>query len=551
MMLTLALAPAKQFYLAWFGLVPWLWVVRDAKTTRRAFFWSWLAGTAFFGMNLWWLVYVTVPGAITLVIYLGLYWGFAAMIVRRWLRRETPRAPAALLALVLGFATVWAGLEFVRGNLFTGLPWLYLGHTQSPLLIACQIADVFGVYGISFCVAAVNALVFLYFVTPARPSLGMATAAVGGLWLASCLYGALRLSPTSALGQSTTVLVVQPNYPQSNKGEKGASEAEMLQFHLDATTAGVQQAAKVGKHVDLVCWSETVMPGLNEYYRAMWRGIPLIDRDKKELEHDRGATLDQMAAKVGDLARDLHISVLTGGVYEADLDEHRGIFRDRRNSAYLFLADGSLAAERYDKIHLVPFGEFIPFKHSTWFHWLYTFFNSFSPYDFDYTLTAGPDDSPAVFTIPPPQPRGTAPVRFVAPICFEDIDSRLVARMFRGDGRKRADLIVNLTNDGWFKYNENPQHLQAAIFRSIENRAPTARSVNTGISAVIDSCGRVTERVAQSTAGSAFGSVVLDPRYTLYSRWGDWFAGLCVLVTAAFGVRGTVRWYRTRPARRT
>src|SRR5438876_4779237 len=85
-MLTLALAPAKQFYLAWVGLVPWLWVVRQAKSTARAFWWSWVGGTLFFGLNLWWIVYVTAPGAVALVIYQGLYWGVGAMIVRGWLR---------------------------------------------------------------------------------------------------------------------------------------------------------------------------------------------------------------------------------------------------------------------------------------------------------------------------------------------------------------------------------------------------------------------------------------------------------------------------------
>jgi apolipoprotein N-acyltransferase len=539
-MLTLALAPAKQFYLAWAGLVPWLLVVARAKTTFRAFSWSWLAGTAFFVANMWWLAYVTLPGMIALMIYLGLYWALFAILVRG-LEIVNRKSQIENLLAVLTFATLWTGLEFIRGNLFTGLPWLYLGHTQSPILAACQIADAFGVYGISFTVAALNALIFLY-VRGHRRTLFPAGALVACLWIASCAYGFWRLAQTDKVTTAgPTVLVVQPNYPQDNSGEKGAPTSELVRFHLAATAAAIEK----GGHADLACWSETMMPALNDYHRKMWHGIPLRDRHEAIIEEDHGVILDQYLQQIQSLAASKQLNILAGGMFMEDLDEAHGVFRDRRNSAYLIRSDGSLAAERYDKIHLVPFGEYIPFKYSRWFHWLYTFFNSFSPYDYDYTLTAGPEDRSTVFSITAASTG--KPVRLVAPICFEDIDSRLCARMFRGeDGTKRADLIVNLTNDGWFKANENPQHLQAALFRSIENRVPTVRSVNTGISALIDSAGRVLGQLPQGTEGTAAGPLPLDPRYTIYSRYGDWFAGFCTLITAAIVLRAFISWRRTR-----
>ena len=137
-------------------------------------------------------------------------------------------------------------------------------------------------------------------------------------------------------------------------------------------------------------------------------------------------------------------------------------------------------------------------------------------------------------------------MRFITPICFEDIDAGLVAKMLRGDSQKRADLLVNLTNDGWFKGAQNAQHLQAAIFRSIENRVPLVRGVNTGISAFIDSYGRVTDKIAARTEGTAVATVWLDSRYTLYTRLGDWFAWLCAIATAIVAARAYLLHHRTR-----
>jgi apolipoprotein N-acyltransferase len=208
-----------------------------------------------------------------------------------------------------------------------------------------------------------------------------------------------------------------------------------------------------------------------------------------------------------------------------------------------------MSPQRYDKIHLVPFGEFIPFKQSI--PMLYNLFLKMSPYDYDYTLTSGVDNGLTVFTLEPGQGGKSArPARFVVPICFEDIDSTLVARMFRpGESRqKRADFIVNLTNDGWFKANEPAQHLQAAVFRSIENRAPTARSVNTGISAFIDSYGRVLGAIPRGREGTLTQPLTLDNRLTLYTRFGDVFADLCIGATVLLAAAAVVMRRKKRLA---
>jgi apolipoprotein N-acyltransferase len=233
-----------------------------------------------------------------------------------------------------------------------------------------------------------------------------------------------------------------------------------------------------------------------------------------------------------------HTALLIGAEYEADYaDQVRDgqtyrIGRDARNSAFLFDANGHMddsLGKRYDKIHLVPFGEFIPFKESLPF--LYRLFLWLGPdYYSDYELQAGKPDALTVFELPVAEQT----YRFVTPICFEDLDADLCSAMFRpmGDsGRKRADFLVNLTNDGWFAANENADHLQAATFRSIENRVPTARSVNTGISGFIDSVGRPSHLLPARTSGQSVGQLMLDDRLTFYTRAGDVFADFCVILS--------------------
>ena len=205
-----------------------------------------------------------------------------------------------------------------------------------------------------------------------------------------------------------------------------------------------------------------------------------------------------------------------------------------RNSAYWYTPDGGRSDQRYDKIHLVPFGEYLPFKSG--FPPLYKLFLSLSPYPEEYSLTPGNSDALTVFELKPNW-------RFVTPICFEDIDAELVRRMFKPiGGMKRADMIVNLTNDGWFKFNEMPQHLQAATFRSIENRVPTARSVNTGISGFIDSNGRQHDLLGSGITGSSIATLALDSRVTIYSRVGDIFAMACATVAAGLAIVSLAKW---------
>ena len=524
---TAAFAPVKQFYLAWVGLVPWLLVIGGVRSLRGAFLWGWIAGTLFFVANMWWMATITLLGMFGLMALLGLYWGYAALTIHgaRLLRPLRPgdeaqtrlaRWPGARLVL-LGCAWV-AAAEWFRGTWpWHGLPWLYLGHTQTPLLPICQIADLTGVAGLSFLIVLTNGWLALWFIN--RLSVrGLQTSGGAVLLLiaASFGYGLFRLH-SEQLTDGPKVLVVQPNYPQDNSGQKGATPEEMMAFHLDTT----RSALRDDPGTDLVVWSETMLPPINPQAHTPLIGTTL------------GQIIDASVGATSLLARRFDVGILSGGEYWADIHPQGDILlaRERRNSSYFFDRAGQLSAARYDKSHLVPFGEFTPFHDGL--PWLYRLIVHFGPPDMEYyNLQSGDEKALTVFPLTRREPG--PPWRLVTPICFEDIDANVCARMFRPDPAspqmKRADVLINLTNDGWFLANENAEHFQAAVFRSIENRVPTARSVNTGISGFVDPLGRAYDLLRARTAGTSTATVQLDARVTFFTRHGPVFEDGCVVV---------------------
>ena len=440
-------------------------------------------------------------------------------------------------------SVIWvAAAEWFRGTWpWHGLPWLYLGYTQSPVLAICQSADLFGTAGLSFLIAAANAWVALWLLN--RLSVRQLVPAgllVLALVVADVGYGVYRLrTEPHRFVPGPTVLVVQPNYPQSTAtGAKGATADQIVDDHLRLTQGSL--GSRPG--TDLVVWSETMMPPLNPDARKRLSGSGL------------GQFCQQTFIALQDLAFSYRVSLLTGGEFIGRVDESPdGMLKllDKSNVVYRFDRHGTMDETIYRKIHLVPFGEFIPFKQG--FPPLYRLAVKLGPPDMtDYELQPGSDDDLTVFPLhhDPQGPTPDAPPwRYVTPICFEDIDPDLCARMFRpddGTATKRADFLVNVTNDGWFMANENPQHLQAAVFRSIENRVPTARAVNTGISGFIDPLGRTAGLVPVRTVGASDRQLLLDDRVTLFTRTGQRFAETCAAVTVGVIVVALVGWALAR-----
>jgi apolipoprotein N-acyltransferase len=221
------------------------------------------------------------------------------------------------------------------------------------------------------------------------------------------------------------------------------------------------------------------------------------------------------------------------------------------NAAFLYKPDGSQAGEKYYKIHLVPFGEMLPFSNISWIHKL---FLKMSPYDFDYTIDPGTEYT--VFEMQSAD--ANSPYKFSVMICYEDAVP-VMARRFALDkeGRKRIDWLVNISNDGWFvrfgstaltgtkndrvfASTELVQHTAICAFRAVENRLAILRSVNTGISCMIDTLGRIRNGyIAGNLPEKAFGrqgiagwfadTVPIDSRITFFSRYGQWLDFSCQL----------------------
>ncbi len=188
------------------------------------------------------------------------------------------------------------------------------------------------------------------------------------------------------------------------------------------------------------------------------------------------------------------------------------------NSAILFVPQAQ-AIQSYHKIHLVPFGEYVPLVESLpWLTMLTPYRGTQIP-----SLTFG--RAAAWFQL--------GPYRLAAAICFEDTVPQAVRRFFRGKGASRQpDLVLNLSNDGWFHGSpEHDMHLAISVFRAVENRVPLARAVNTGISALIDGNGRVVDALPKLREGILTGTVLLDDRTSIYSAWGDWLGLFCLALS--------------------
>jgi len=579
-LLTLSYAPFKQFWAGWIGAVPFIIVLSRTAGPWRAAFWWWLAGVLFFSANVWWLLKITGPGVLALVLWLGLYWALAAVLLRPLLiaairpapptadvpdpadaaaAAPAPPAVRAGIGFVLLLAMVWVGAEWIRGNWpFQGFSWFNLSYAQTPVLHLCQIADIFGEHGISFWVAMVNALAALFVLNGWRwRGLLRPVLLVGGTLAAIAVYGVWRFAQTDAmLTPGPTVLVVQPNIPQSNTGNKGAPAEEIIDFHVSQTNLALQQHPQT----DLVVWSETMMPQLNETFFA-----DLARQNRTARDSERARRL------ITDLARHYKVSLLVGGSYVGKTTlstDARGEqvvdFAGRRNSAYYFQRDSGRMVDRFDKVHLVPFGEYIPFEQAS--PWLYRQLIALGPPDMEnYQLERG--DRAVIFDLPKDRQPATQPAgsggstadgehawRFVTPICFEDADAELNAWFFRGGAargsidRKQADFIVNISNDGWFDLTMMPQHFQVGTLRSIENRVPTARSVNTGISGFIDSLGRSHDdlKLPAYSEGVLTHQIMLDRRTTFFTRWGNLLGPACAIGMGVLAAVHIVRWRRAK-----
>jgi apolipoprotein N-acyltransferase len=519
LLLWLCYYPLDWGWLGWVALVPFLTLVRVQAGEWRVGLAAWLGGVAFFLPSLQWMRvadYRMYATWVALALYCALYFPLAIYFLRR-LNRGTR------LPLVLSAPVVWTALEFLRTYLLTGFPWYYLGHSQHHFLPFIQIADIGGAYLISFLVAMVNGLIFEWLVWRARFGAGFlngrpektlslkALAAYTGLVLVllalALAYGGWRLGE-SEFGKGPRVALIQGNLDQHIRNDASESELNeafrtVVKHFRDLSDQAVHQPDLP----DLIVWPETSYP---KEWVEVAADLP-ADRIPEIWKEGLADSRDLMEKAAKRWRTNLLLGVSCEFLNKQGEPE-------RYNSAIYLRPDRTLGG-RYDKIHRVPFGEYVPLRAEL------PFMNAFAPYDFDYSIKPG---------------RQMTRFRlhgfhFGVLICYEDTDPDLARKYLQVSPEQPvADFLINISNDGWFNgTSEHEEHLSICRFRAVECRRAVARAVNMGISAVIDGNGRIVALPAASWAKSkkipavVTAEIPIDTRSSLYVRFGDWLVWLC------------------------
>ena len=474
--LLLALAfPRTDWEVAgWFALVPLL-VTAIGTPPRVAFGWGWLYGLAFFLVLLRWLdytfrTYSAIPWPLTwgplflLAAWCGLYVAAVSGLVSLIAGRLSPGWALATAPCL------WVGGEWLRGHFLGGFPWGTLGYSQYLRLPVIQVAELGGVHAVSFVLVAVNAALAGALVLGwgrALTGLGLAAA----LLAAVLTFGHLRLREAPRPAE-VHIALMQPAIEQPLKWDPEHATV-VLKIYLELT----RQAGAA--RPDLIVWPETASPTV--------------------LRRDPGL-LRTLAALSGELQTPL----LIGSVDVLDGQPPR-----LSNAAFVVTERGIVG--RYDKIHLVPFGEYVPLSGVIGFvrGWA------------EFIAELEPGTRAVVFTGPP------APFGVV--ICYEGIFPDLF-REFVNNG---ARVMVNMTNDGWFGRTSGPeQHLTMYPFRAVEHRIAVVRAANTGVSAFIAPSGQIVRHLGLFQRGVLVDRVALRHGRTLFTRLGDWVAWLSLALAA-------------------
>ena len=466
--------------LMWLALAPFTLAVVRLRGFWSSFFYSWLTGVLVFAGLYYW-VYVTClyGGGMTPVLSAAAWLGLAAVMALQfavfggscfYLKRLHWAFP---VLAALG----WTALEWAHEMLASyalGFPWFTLGYSQWNLPQIIQVAGVAGTAGVSCLVAFCGVSVGYAFATPSlRRGVGQMLLAAA-VFLGAYGYGAFVLSrePSHSL-LSLRAAVLQPNIDQYKKWSP-EFEQEIL------NTLSKMGAQLDGKNIMLAVWPESVTPG--------------------PVQQEPYASLIQNIAQ-------------SSGAWQL-AGSNRAENGKQHVSAFLFSPSGT-ELSWYDKTHLVPFGEYIPFERAV--RGLLPNVEVLGELG---SFSAGEWEQPLL-------QMGQIP--FGQTICYESVFSRL----WKAQTRAGARFFVNITNDAWFFDTDAPyQHLAVSVLRAAETRRPVLRAANTGISAVISASGEILARAELNTRAILTADVPLplDAHESFFVRWGDWFAWVCAAI---------------------
>lgn len=484
-LLSLSFSSFNPGILSWFGFIPLL-IALENKSLGKSFLMAFFCGVIFWAVTVYWLIHVTLLGQIILILYLAIYFGVFGIAV--YLSRFY-----SCLNRLFFITSSWVLLEYLRSYLFTGFPWSLMAFSQYKNLPLIQIADFSGAWGVSFLVVLVNVGLYLFWRNKSRKNI---LAVCVALLFMSLIYGFYKLNNNSKISANPKILkvsIVQGNILQHLKWDRQATDF-ILNNYKEVTIWAARE------NPDLVIWPEASVPGI-------------FGQDEKEF------------VQVFNLAKEQKINLLVGAVSQVN-DNYF-------NSALLINKVGQLL-DTYNKLHLVPFGEFIPFKKT------FPFLETIAPIG---DITAGKkytifklqaDTFASPKTGLSANPDKSDGVGFGVLICFEDLFPQ-ISRQFIKNGAK---FLVNITNDAWYKEGSAPyQHFAASVFRAVENHVYLARAANTGISGIIDPYGRIVAKVSDGKGKDIFvkgyssQKIYLVPaKPTFYNHFGDLFIIFCLLL---------------------
>lgn len=490
-LLFLSFPKIDAYLLAWFALVPLLIFLYD-KDRNVAFKAGLLFGFVYFFSTTFWIyhalyVYGDIHFVLSILIvvllnlYLSLYPALFSLFYCSFIKKTA--LPALFVAPVL-----WTTLEFIRSYALTGFPWASLGYSQYKFLPFIQIADITGIYGISFLLMAINGAIADIFLIKkrivVRPLYPLMPTVVGFIvlftvFIATFSYGFYRLHQERD-GANIRAAVVQGNIKQDIKWDI-EQRYNIINIYKELTL----KASK--RKPDIIIWPETAVPFV-------------FGRD------------EMFTNELINFQKPLDSYLLFGSIKEQRIKSKEKRTKNKEQGSFtnsaLLLDKNGKAIFRYDKIRLVPFGEYVPFRN------ILFFVDTLGDRAGDYI----PGDRYAKATTP----FGS----FGTPICYEIIFPGLVRKFYTEGG----DFIVTITNDAWFGETHGPyQHFGKAVFRAIENRKPVIRAANSGISGFIDSNGRLIDKTQLFERTFLTKDIKTDRTLSIYTKYGDIFSFLYIV----------------------
>ena len=535
----LAHPPASLSLLAWIGPVPWLLLIgRQELPGRRPYLVLWACGLVHWLLAVQWL---RLPHELNIfaLAFVASYLGFYLPVFVGLARIATHRLG---MPLWLGGPVVWTGLEWLRARLLTGFLMASLAHTQIRWTPVIQIADVLGEYGVTFLIVLVaasiaTALSPLWRRADAadlraqrRPSIAWRKLTPGGAAVAATLaYGGWRMSAAVATDNESTfrVALIQSDMQADWKGTD-ERDHRVMQQQADLSGEALRES---DRPIDLIVWPETMFR-----YRLHTRDAEYAP-PPGFFQPSADEFFSVTTSLLNDLACEFDAAILVGidrthwreptAARQIIGEDGKPYYADSFNSSVLVDRDGQIVGT-YDKMHLLPFGEYIPLVQ--WAPML----SALTP------ITGGATPGRT------PDPLTLGNQALAVNICYESALPHLIRRQMRGfsdNGRLVPQLMVNLTNDAWYwGSSELDMHLACGVFRAVEMRTPMVVAANRGLSAHIDRLGNIRQVSQRDQAATLLCDVELrdaPPHYpTLYGAYGDWFALSCLVCCMVLAIVG-------------